>query len=536
MNLRHAGSLVLRGLLLWSVFSHRAAAETVDSAVVAAIIEEGTNRSQIVETLTMLTDVIGPRLTWSPGFDSAAAWVARKLESWGVEQVHRESWAPRGRGWTLQRYSAHVTEPVVFPLLSYPKAWSPGTQGTVEARVIHLDAKDDSTLAAYRGKLGGAIVLLGNPVEITLDFAPRASRLNDSTLLALANAGPSQRRRRRSQGWNRWVQRRIFEQRKLLLCQEEEVAAILTPCGTDLGIIRVGEASIADHPDTPYTRRPLAYNPEAPETVPQIAVASEQYNRLVRMLRTGTPVRVELSLDVHWSGADSGYNVIGEISGTDLRQETVMIGAHLDSWHGGTGAADNGAGVAVCMEAMRILKTLKDPPRRTIRIALWGGEEQGLYGSRDYVRQHLGQRIALADSTVESASTGWEYSYTSEGEGFAGYFNLDNGGGRIRGIYMQGNEALRPIFRAWFTPFADMGASTLTLRGTASTDHTSFTAIGLPGFQFIQDDLEYDTVSWHTTLDVLDRIDTNDLRQSATIVAAFAYLAATRTERLPRLR
>jgi carboxypeptidase Q len=529
-------SFCFLALLLSVLLSPSLAAEPVDSSAIAGIIDEGTHRSQVMETLSMITDVIGPRLTWSPGYDSAASWVARTLARWGVENVHREAWAPRGRGWSLERYSAHVTAPVVFPLLSYPKAWSPGTDGTVEGTVIHMEAQDDSTLATYAGKLAGAIVLLGNPVEITPDFTPRASRQSDSTLLALANAGPAGRRPRRADWRNRWLQRRIFEQRKLLLCQSEGVAAILTPSTTDLGILRVGEASVADHPDTPYAQRRSAYDPEAPHTVPQIVVAAEQYNRLTRILRTGTPVRMELSLAVQWTAADSGFNLIGEIPGTDLKDETVIIGAHLDSWHAGTGATDNASGVAVCMEAMRILKVRDLHPRRTIRIALWGGEEQGLYGSRDYVRRHLGERVAMADSSGDSTSTRWEYTYTPEGERFAGYFNYDNGAGRIRGVYMQGSEALRPIFRDWLAPFAEMGASTLTLRGTSSTDHTAFTALGLPGFQFIQDELEYDGTTWHTSMDVLDRVVEDDLRQSAIIMAAFAYSAATSAEPLPHLR
>ena len=265
-------------------------------------------------------------------------------------------------------------------------------------------------------------------------------------------------------------------------------------------------------------------------------MASEHYDRLVRILKTGTPVRVELSLEAHWTEADSGFNLIGEIPGTDRKEEMVIIGAHLDSWHGGTGATDNGAGVAVCLEAMRILKTLKLHPRRTIRVALWGGEEQGLFGSRDYVRRHLGERIEVVDTLGDSTASRWDYRYTPEAERFAGYFNYDNGAGRIRGVYMQGKEELRPIFRAWLAPFAEMGASTLTLQGTSGTDHTSFTALGLPGFQFIQDELEYDGVTWHTNMDVLDRVVEEDLRQSAIIMAAMAYSAANAPERLPRLR
>jgi Zn-dependent M28 family amino/carboxypeptidase len=263
--------------------------------------------------------------------------------------------------------------------------------------------------------------------------------------------------------------------------------------------------------------------------LPQIAVAAEHYNRILRLLRKGKQVRIEMNLDVNYVRADSGYNVIAEIPGSDLQDELVMIGAHLDSWHGGTGTTDNGTGVATCMEAIRILKALDLKPRRTIRIGLWGGEEQGLLGSRAYVRRHFGER---ADSLNDSTSA--VVRLTPEGEKFSVYFNNDNGTGKIRGVYMEGNEAVRPVFRKWLEPFEEMGASTLTLRGTGGTDHGAFNAIGLPGFQFIQDDIEYWTRSWHSTMDVYDRALEEDLKQASVVIAAFAYNAAMHDERIPR--
>jgi Zn-dependent M28 family amino/carboxypeptidase len=288
-------------------------------------------------------------------------------------------------------------------------------------------------------------------------------------------------------------------------------------------------AAVPSHPDTPRTRRPHAYDSNAPEILPQVAVGAEHYNLILRLLRKGKQVRIEMDLDVKYFREDSGYNVIAEIPGTDLRDELVMIGAHLDSWHGGTGTTDNGTGVASCMEATRILKLLDLKPRRTIRIALWGGEEQGVLGSRAYVKRHFGER---ADSSDDSTGAGIRLK--PEGEKFSVYFNNDNGTGKIRGVYMEGNEAVRPIFREWLDPFEELGASTLTLRSTGSTDHIAFNAIGLPGFQFIQDPVEYWSRTWHSTMDVFDRALEDDLKQASVIMAAFAYNAAMRDEPIPR--
>jgi hypothetical protein len=509
--------------------------EAVDTATVSRIIDEGMNRSHVMDLLSWLTDVHGPRLTWSPAYRGAMEWAERTLSGWGLTGVHREGWTPLGRGWTLQRYSATVVSPRPFPLLSYPKAWCPGTPGEITGEAVFLEGASDSALSTYRGKLRGRIVLIGDPQEVKARFLPLASRETDSSLLAMANADPALPRGRRGRRSGEYLQRAIVEYERLQLCQEEGAAAILTPSRGDGGVIFVQSVTIPTHPDSPLTARPRVYEADVHKLAPQIAVASEHYNRMVRILRKNQPLRIALDLKVQFTNPDSGYNLLAEIPGSDLRDEVVMIGGHLDSWHGGTGATDNGTGVATSMEAMRILKTIGAAPRRTIRLGLWGGEEEGLLGSRAYVRRHLAR---LTDNPRDTLSTDGRTAGASEltpaGEKFSCYFNNDNGTGRIRGIYLQGYEAPRPIFRAWLAPFRSLGASTITPLSTSSTDHIAFTAVGLPAFQFIQDDIEYFTRTWHSTMDVYDRAQEDDLKQAAVIIAAFAYNAAMRDERLPR--
>jgi carboxypeptidase Q len=510
-----------------------APSEPVDTAAVSRIIDEGMQRSHVMETLSWLTDICGPRLTGSPGYKKAVAWTREKMESWGLKNAHLEGWGPFGRGWSVTRYSAHMTSPLTTPLLSYPKAWSPGTSGTVKGKAVYLDAKTDSALNLFRGTLKGKFVLIGEPVPVKPHFEPLATRQEDSTLLQLANADVRPSRRGDRRPFRNWDP--LVEYHKLEMSLKEGAAAILTPSRGDEGTIFVQGASAPEHPDTPFTRRRHIYDRESPPMSPQVAVAAEHYNRLLRTLSKGEPVELEMQLAVTTTREDSVYNVIAEIPGSDLKDEIVMIGAHLDSWHGGAGATDNGTGVATCMEAMRILKSLDLKPRRTIRIGLWGAEEQGLLGSRAYVKQHFGERASRPGEPERSSSDGpAPVTYKPEAEKFSAYFNNDNGTGKVRGVYMQGNEALRPIFRAWLAPFRTMGASTLSLSNTGGTDHTSFDAIGLPGFQFIQDDIEYFTRTWHSTMDLYERAIEDDLKEASIIMATFAYNAAMRDQKIPR--
>jgi len=503
-------------------------AEPVDTAAISRIIDEGINRSQVMDIFSWLTDVYGPRLTGSTQYRQAAEWVRAKFESWNMADPHFEGWGPFGRGWSLVRFSAHVISPTIFPLLSYPKAWSPGTDGTVVGEAVYLDAKNDSTLETFHGKLGKKFVLLSEPQAVKAHFEPQAARETDSHLLELSNADPSKTITRNVTISTTFKERGLLAYKRNQLCQKEGALAILTASRGDGGNIFVQSATISAHPDTPNTNRTKVYDATPPKILPQVAVAAEHYNRLLRLLEKGQRVRIEMNLDVEFSKADSGYNVIAEIPGSDLSDQVVMIGAHLDSWHGGTGATDNGTGVATCMEAMRILSTLGLKPRRTIRIALWGGEEQGEFGSKAYVQRHFGSK------TQSSADSIPVITLKPAAEKFSVYFNIDNGTGKIRGVYMQGNEAVRSIFRAWLTPFEDLGASTLTVGGTSGTDHMQFDTIGLPAFQFIQDQIEYFTRSWHSTMDLYDRAQEEDLKVNSVIMAAIAYAAAMRDEKLPR--
>ena len=501
-----------------------------DSTAAAMINDAGMLHSHVMDFLSSVADVYGPRLTWSPGFRRAVAWARNKLDSMGLSGSHVESWEPLGRSWELRHYSANVTGPQVFPLFSYPKAWSPGIDA--KGDVILLDAKTDSALDTFKGKLRNKFVLFGSERPVELKADPAVSRYTDTQLLELANADIQRPRRRRRRFEDNPDMRKRFEleYRKLEMLQSEGALAILTPGGFDGGSIMVMSASVPSPPDTPYANRIASWSPRSPKILPQIAVGIEHFNRMARMLERGEKPTIDMQLDVTLGKADSGYNVIADFPGTDLKDEVVMIGAHLDSWHGGTGATDNGTGVAVCMEAMRILKATGLRPRRTIRIALWGGEEQGLLGSRAYVKRHLGERIPPAGEARDAT-----FVMKPDAEKFCVYFNDDNGTGKFRGIYMERNEGVRPIFRKWFAPFGKEGTFTLTISGTGSTDHVSFEAVGLPAFQFIQDDIEYFTRTWHSTMDVYDRALGEDLKQQATIMAGFAYDAAMRDEKLPRV-
>ena len=525
-KIKHTGLLLLA--LLWAIPLR--AQEPVDTLAVRLIREEGLERSQVMETMFWLTDVYGPRLTGSPLLDSAMAWAVRRLESWGLANVHREPWGPFGRGWTLHHVRAEVTAPVAFPVLAYPKAWSPDIDGPVTAEVVRFDVEDTSAFAAYRGKLRGKIVLLEPPRELKEPFEPLARRRDAEDLLALANAARPEGGGRR---YSAEVLRQLeLAQRRLQFLYEEAPLAILDRgYRGDYGTVFVDAADVPAAPGTPWYERPGPWEPGV-RVIPQFTVAVEHYNRIYRLLERGFRVEMTLDLDVSFNDDDPyEYNLIAELPGTDPRigDEVVMLGAHFDSWHAGTGATDNAAGSAVMMEAMRILKAVYDwlgrGPRRTIRLALWTGEEQGLLGSRAYVDQHFAEL------------RGWGQPpgrLKPEHEKFSVYFNLDNGGGKIRGVYLQGNEAVAPIFRAWLAPFHDLGAATLSLRNTGGTDHLSFDAVGLPGFQFIQDHLAYGTRTHHSNMDVFDHVIEDDLKQAATIIAAFAYHAAERDTRIPR--
>ena len=560
------------------------------------IRDEGLNRSQVMETITYLTDVIGPRLTGSRGMKHANAWTRDQLSGWGLTNAQLEPWGPFGRGWTLKSFSAQLIEPEVMPLIALPKAWSPGLEVPLVADVIHLDGTNSADFAKYKGKLKGAIVLLGPGREIKPRFTPTATRLNETNLLRLANAGPPGARAplpseverpsgrpssaptTNAAGTNSAATnlaamadtlasatnrpsrtnappgspRSNFS--RTAFAMAEGAALIVTPSSGDSGTVFVESAATSSGSGSRTNAGRSAWSTNSAALLPQFALATEHYNRLVRLAKRGEKLRMKVDLRADYEEDDlMAYNTVAEIPGRDLADELVMLGAHLDSWHGGTGATDNAAGVAVCMEAVRILRAVDVQPRRTIRIALWSGEEQGLLGSRAYVAKHFGYSTNLAanrtasdggDSSSDEQPTGRTRRSRRAGEQkiihgpdydrLSAYFNIDNGGGKIRGIYLQGNEACRPIFRRWLGPFADLGAETITASNTGGTDHQSFDGIGLPGFQFIQDGLDYWTLTHHSNMDVLDRIVPEDLKQASVIMAAFLYQAAMADEKLPR--
>jgi hypothetical protein len=515
------------------------------------IKDEGMNRSQVMQTLSYLSDVIGPRLTASPGMKRSNEWTRDQLTKWGLQNAHLEAWGPFGRGWTLKRFSAQVSEPLTIPLIAYPKAWSPGTAGALTAGVVYFDAKDEADLERFKGKLKGAIVLTSVMREVKAHFEAPGTRLDEKDLLALADAPEPGRGggggRGRFGGNPEQRAAFAFAAKKLRFLQDEGAGVLIDPSRAgDGGTIFVQSASVPlpagfDPLDPNAPRQVPVYDKNAPKILPQLVLAVEHYNRIARMLQAGEKVKMTVDLAVDWQDADPmGYNTVAEIPGTDLKDEVVMLGGHMDSWHAGTGATDNGAGVSVAMEAVRILQTLGLKPRRTIRIGLWTGEEQGLLGSRAYVAEHFGKIDPPA--AVPGAPAPSPGARPAQGnlvtkpdyEKFSAYFNLDNGTGKVRGVYLQGNESVRGLFRQWLTPFRDMGAATLSISNTGGTDHLSFDAIGLPGFQFIQDEIEYDTRTHHSNQDVFDRIQADDMKQAATIMAAFVYNAATRDEKLPR--
>ena len=517
--------------------------EQINTDVFAKIKDEGMNRSQVMETLSYLSDVYGPRLTWSPEYKEAAEWASKQLKAWGVQNVHFENFDNEGKAWSLKKFYATALTPRSFPIIAYPKAWSPGTKGVVKGEAVLLDVKTEADLAKYKGKLKNAFVLISEPRELEAHFTPDGVRLADSSLLDLADAGmPGAGRRGRRNMFDSTRIARYLEQAQLnakmaAFCMEQGAAAMIDCARGDFGTVFVQQASVPRAPKSLqdlFSSRVNAYAEDAPPILPQISFAAEHYNRIARMIQKGQHVRLEMDLEVEMSKkASPGFNIVGEIPGTDLKDEIVMVGGHFDSWQAGTGATDNGTGSSVAMEVVRILKTLNIKPRRTIRIGLWGGEEQGLLGSRGYVKDHLGERKGDLMQMMMGRATG-PVEKKGDYEKFSVYFNNDNGGGRVRGVYLQGNEDARMIFRQWFAEMDFPEAQTISLGNTGGTDHLSFDAIGLPGFQYIQDPIEYSTRTHHSNMDLYDRVQPDDLKQAATIEALCAYQAAMRDGMFPR--
>ncbi|MFO7621306.1 MAG: M20/M25/M40 family metallo-hydrolase [Bacteroidales bacterium] len=480
--------------------------EKVDLGMIYKIKQEGTRYSTMEDLAFGLTDFTGPRLTGSSGADRGNEWAKKTMEEIGLVNVRIDEARDFSRGgWDNLKAYAAMTAPYYTSFACNPVAWTGSTKGLVSGEVVLMNVTSESDLEKFKGKLAGKIVLMPSTSAYTMSFEPFATRYTDEQLAQLALASSPAMARRMMGDLAAMAAQRTFRNKIIELLKSEGVAVILNSSGT-FNVPRSTGAS---------------YSAGDPEPIAELNLAVEAHGRMERLLQRNIPVEMEVEIKNRFFDSPKIYNVIGEIPGTDklLRNEVVLIGAHLDSWHGGTGAADNASGCIVMLEAMRILKSLDIAPRRTIRIALWGGEEQGLNGSRGYVEKYL------VDSKTRENKP--------EFERFSVYFNMDNGSGRYRGIYLQENELVRPIFEEWLKPFENMEASTVAVRNTSGTDHLSFEAVGLPGFQFIQDPLEYGR-GYHTVMDTYERLIMADLRQNAVITASFVYNAAMRDAKIPR--
>lgn len=504
-------------------------AEPVDTAAVAFFRAQP---SQVMDHALWLTDVHGARLTASPQLDAAQAWARDRFASWGLDAM-LEPWGTFGRGWSIDRFAmqATVDGPDVtgqtFPVYAAPKAWSPST-GRLSAEVVVIDPLDDAAFDRLAGTLGDKVVLLAGITDIDRGLEPIASRRDAAGLLDLANSAQPHSTAGRTYSPEALARFRAAQTRRSRLFAEAPLA-ILEPSNTGgHGAIRTTAAQMPVAEGAPMGTRPMPWADGA-TTIPQFVLLDEHANRLVRLAQAGQRVRVDLDFEASFTPPVVEENVIAEIRGTDLADEVVMLGAHVDSWHAGSGATDNAAGSSVVMEAARLLDAYYDAtgtrPRRTIRFALWTGEEQGLYGSIGYVNQHYATIAGYGQPPS---------AILPEQARVSAYYNLDNGSGRIRGVYLQSNASVAPIFRAWLDAFADSTAQTLTLQNTSGTDHLSFDAAGIPGFQFIQDPLAYGTQTWHTTMDTYDHLDPDDLAQAAAVMATFAHHTAQRDALLPR--
>ncbi|WP_425230664.1 M20/M25/M40 family metallo-hydrolase [Sphingomonas sp.] len=484
------------------------------------IIDEGANHSQVMVTAEYMDDVIGPRLTNSPAMRRAEEWTQGKFREWGLVNVHREGF-PFGRGWTIERSSVRMTAPRPIQLTAIPIAWTPGTSGPVSGSVIVAPIARERDFARWHGRLTGKIVMVSLPGTGDEPGTPAFRRLAADDLQRLDQFTPA---RYDPEAADRRLARLDFAKKLDAFLKAEGALAYATQSGRD-GKLVSGEGYLFGAGDT--------------QVVPGVQIAAEDYRRLARLAKIGQAPTVEIDTQVRFDDSDAqAYNIIAEIRGTDPSAGYVMAGAHLDSWVAGDGAADNGAGSAMVMEAARILAATGQRPRRTIRFALWAGEEQGLLGSLAYVESHLATRGGAATATGLQRFYGWSNRWPitvrPEHAQLAAYFNIDNGSGRLRGLYAENNPAVVPIFRDWLAPFASMGASTVVMRPTGGTDHVFMQAVGIPGFQFIQDPLDYDSRIHHSSIDTFDHLKADDMRQGSIVLASVLLQAANAAQALPR--
>jgi carboxypeptidase Q len=500
--------------------------EKVDLETITRIRYEGFRNSKVMDYATGLMDSIGERLTGSPNMKRANEWTRDQLTAMGLSNAHLEPWGPFGRGWANQYVNVRMTSPDIAPLLVYAKAWTPGTNGVVTGKCIRVNIEKKEDFDKYKGKLAGMILIFGPDAEVKPIIEAPYKRYTDDDLAKTAEYQiPGERPPFR---FADFVKRQQFVKELNQFLADEKVLAVIDHSrGTAGG-------------GTVFVQSGGSYKTGETTTIPQLTMASEHWSRISRLLDQKKEVTLELNVvNTFYDDDPMQYDTIAELPGTDKKDELVMLGAHLDSWHAGTGATDNGAGTIVMMEAMRILKTLDIKPRRTIRIGLWSGEEEGLLGSQGYVQQHFGSRPPMDDPGMKDMPTlmrreAGPVTVKPEQAKVSGYFNVDNGTGKIRGIYLQENEAVLPIFEAWMRPFKDLDMTTITMRNTGGTDHQSFDAVGIPGFQFIQDPVEYESRTHHSNMDVYDRLQPEDLKQMAVIVASFVYNTAMRDQMLPR--
>ncbi|MCZ6595264.1 MAG: M20/M25/M40 family metallo-hydrolase [Bacteroidetes bacterium] len=483
--------------------------ENIDLEAIEKIKNEGLNNSQIEKIAFELIDRSGPRLTNSKGYERAANYAVKQLSDWGLVNATTEPWGEFGRGWEMNKSYIAMTKPYYMPFIAVPKAWTESTNGQITGKVVFLDIKTEEDFAKYKGKLKDVVIALKPTGEQNPTFKADALRYTEEELKEMEEPR-SNKRRYTDEQIKTWRARRALNSKLSAFLAEEGVALIIKGTNGKHGTL--------------FTSSPRGYLKDTPKGISELEMAPEYVNLMTRLIENGVEVEIEAEVKTTFNENDlQGYNVIAEIPGSDenLKSEIVMLGGHLDSWHGATGATDNAAGCIVMMEAIRILQATGLKPKRTVRIALWGGEEQGLHGSRNYVKNHFGDA-----ETME---------LKMEQEKISAYYNVDNGTGRIRGIYLQGNEEVRPIFEQWFSSFDDiMDHTTITIRNTGGTDHLGFDAIGIPGFQFIQDPIEYWSRTHHTNMDTYERLVIDDLKQMAVIVASFVYNTAQRDQKLPR--
>jgi carboxypeptidase Q len=521
-----ATSALLIASLIFTFALPALSQEKVDLETITKIRYEGFRNSKVMDLATGLMDGIGERLTGSPNMKRANEWTRDQLTGFGLSNAHLESWGPFGRGWSNQYVNVRMMSPDVAPLIAYAKAWTPGTSGVVQGKCIRVKIEDQKDFDQYRGKLAGMIVISGPDSDVKPITEAPLKRESDDDLAKLAQYQIPGERQMFTPAM--MAKRRQFTKDLNQFLADEKVLAVIDHSrGSDGG-------------GTVFVQSGGSYKPGETTTIPQLTMAVEHWTRIERLLKQKKDVTLELNVqNTFYDDDPMQYNTIAEIPGTDKKDELVMLGAHLDSWHTGTGATDNGAGTIVMMEAVRILKALDIKPRRTIRIGLWSGEEEGLFGSQFYVEQHFGSRPPNDDPNMKDQPSlmrreAGPLTVKPEQAKVSAYFNVDNGTGKIRGVYLQENEAVAPIFEAWMQPFKDLGMTTLTMRNTGGTDHQSFDAAGIPGFQFIQDPIEYETRTHHSNMDVYDRLQPEDLKQAAVIVASFVYQAAMRDQMLPR--